>query len=527
MLLGLFMNRQLQNMQNQKCLSSAEEEYSRLYESMSDAYLVMDLENNILKCNVAFQEMLAYSEEELLKLNYKTLTPQKWVDIDKKILQEEVIKNGSSSVYEKECIKKDGTVVPIELRVHLLKDDYDEPKGYWAIIRDISVRKNAIQQIDNERARLETILETVPEMIWLKDRNGVYLACNNNFAAFIGIKEEELVGNSDHSIYEDQNLADFYYKKDQEAIEKKSTIRFVNWVKSAKTDNKILTETIKTPMRDSNGNITGVLSVSRDISEIKKTEEELRKAKEQAEESDKLKSIFLANMSHEVRTPMNAIIGFSELLTDSEIEESERMQYISIIQQSGSRLVQIIDDIVDLSKLEMSQITLRKSNFYLASLIKESLGIHKNRELIKDKPNLELAIKSNSELENLELYSDSARIRQILDNLIENSIKFSESGRIEIGCNLVESNEHVFAEIYVKDDGIGIPKDRCEVIFERFRQGNEEHFIDGAGLGLSICKGLVELLGGTIRFESKVGAGSTFYFTIPVDKSKLPIEMMI
>ncbi|PXY00794.1 hypothetical protein DF185_12885 [Marinifilum breve] len=522
MLLGLFMQRQMQNVKNKTILSSTEEKYSRLYGSMSDAYVVMDIEYNILECNKALQDVLGYSEKELLATNFKSITPKKWIQIDDGILKNEVLINGSSEVYEKECIRKDGSTVSVELRVHLMKDEQEEIVGYWAILRDISTRKNALQQIDNERARLETILETVPEMIWLKDKEGKYLACNNNFAEFLGIKQEELIGKSDFVIYNKDEIADFYFKKDLEVIKSAETIRFVNWAKSVKTDKEILTETIKTPMYDSKGNITGVLGVSRDISEIKKTEEELRKAKEQAEESDKLKSIFLANMSHEIRTPMNAIMGFSELLIDSEIEEVERMQYVNIIQQSGNRLVQIIDDIVDLSKLEMNQITVKNSDFYLFSLMKESLEIHKNRDLIKSKPNLELAIKSNHELEGLELHSDSTRIQQVLDNLIENSIKFSDSGRIELGCNLIESDDQAFVEVYVKDDGIGIPEDRHEVIFERFRQGDEEHFIDGTGLGLSICKGLVELIGGTIRFESEVGIGSTFYFTIPVDKSKLP-----
>ncbi|MDQ2179859.1 PAS domain S-box protein [Marinifilum sp. D714] len=522
MLLGLFMQRQMQNVKNRTTLSSTEEKYSRLYGSMSDAYFVMDTEYNILECNKALQDVLGYSEKDLLATNFKNITPEKWIHIDEKIIKNEVLLNGSSQVYEKECIKEDGTIVPVELRVHLMKDEQEEIVGYWSILRDISSRKNALQQIDNERARLETILQTVPEMIWLKSKDGKYLACNNNFAEFLGVKEEELIGKSDFVIFKNAEIADFYFKKDLEVIKSGDTIRFVNWVRSVKEDNKILTETIKTPMYDSNGNITGVLGVSRDISEIKKTEEELRKAKEKAEESDKLKSIFLANMSHEIRTPMNAIMGFSELLIDSEIEEVERMQYVNIIQQSGNRLVQIIDDIVDLSKLEMSQITLKKSDFYLFSLLKESLEIHKNRDLIKSKPNLELAIKLNPELEGLVLHSDYTRVQQVLDNLIENSIKFSDSGRVELGGTVIESNNQVFVEIYVKDNGIGIPKDRHEVIFERFRQGDEEHFIDGTGLGLSICKGLVELLGGTIRFESEVGVGSTFYFTIPVDKSKFP-----
>jgi hypothetical protein len=467
------------------------------------------------------QELVGYNENELLKLNSRDITLQKWNELDQKIIRDEVHIKGNSQVYEKECIKKDGTIVPVELRVHLLKNEYDEPKGYWAIIRDISLRKNAIREINNEKKRLRTILETVPEMIWLKDTEGKYLNCNINFSEFIGYKEQELVGQSDHFIFEDKSIADFYFAKDQEVINTKKTIRFVNWAKSATTSKEILTETIKTPMYDANGNVTGVLGVSRDISEIKKAEEELLIAKEQAEASDKLKSIFLANMSHEIRTPMNAIMGFSELLIDAEIDDVDRIQYVNIIQQSGNRLLQIIDDIVDLSKLEMNQLVVKKAKFNLADTINESIDICKRGELIKSKTNLELIAKHNPDIQRINLNSDITRVQQILDNLINNAIKFSESGRVEVGYNLVEEEHRSFVEVYVKDDGIGIPKDRQNVIFERFRQGDEEHFIDGAGLGLSICKGLVELLGGNIRFESQLGEGSTFYFSLPVDDVKI------
>lgn len=265
MLLGLFMQRQMQNVNNRTILSSTEEKYSRLYGSMSDAYVVMDIEYNILEGNKALQDVLGYSEKDLLSTNFKNITPQKWIHIDEQIINNEVLINGSSQVYEKECIKKDGSIVPVELRVHLMKDEQDEIVGYWAILRDISIRKNALKQIDNERARLETILETVPEMIWLKNTEGEYLACNNNFAEFIGVKEEELIGKSDFEIDINPEMAEFYFKKDLEVIKSANTIRFVNWAKSVNTDEEVLTETIKTPMYDSIGNITGVWGVQRYI----------------------------------------------------------------------------------------------------------------------------------------------------------------------------------------------------------------------------------------------------------------------
>jgi len=515
MLLGLFMNRQMENSTFRRALSNSEEKYSRLYETMTDAFLVMDLDHNLLECNTALQEMLGYDEEELLSVNCRKLTPDKWLDEDDRIIKEEVLLKGSSGVYEKECLAKDGRIIPVELRIDLLKDEFGEPKALWAIVRDISVRKENVRLVESEKSRLKTLLETVPEMIWLKDRQGVYLECNNNFAEFNGVKKENLIGKTDFFMYED-DIARFYIKKDVEVLELNDTVRFVSLAKSAKTEKEILTETIKTPMYDSEGNTIGVLGVSRDISEIKKAESDLMKAKEKAEESDKLKSIFLANMSHEIRTPMNAIMGFSELLVDSQIDEVERSQYVNIIQHSGNRLLQIIDDIVDLSKLEMNQVAIKKQDLNLFELLRGSVEVLQRNELLQSKPGLDLVLNYSKEHENLVLNTDENRFSQILDNLINNSIKFSESGKIEVGFELVEIKQKYFVEIYVKDEGMGIAKDKHDVIFERFRQGDEEQFNDGTGLGLSICKGLIELLEGDIRFESELGEGSTFYFTIPV-----------
>lgn len=520
MLLGLFMYRQLENWENRNALSWSEERYSRLYESMNDAFVVLDLNANIIEFNTPYKEMLGYSKDELLGMNCHELTAEKWRELDKEIIEREVMFSGHSRVYEKECIQKDGVLIPVEIRIHLMKNKEGNPSGFWAMVRDITIRKQAIREMEFERVRLNTILETVPDMIWLKDKDGTYISCNRRFERFMGVEREGLIGKRDHSFFS-KEIAEFYFQKDLEVIESNQMIRYTSWGTSAEFGVKVLNETIKTPMLDSFGNLIGVLGVSRDITDIRRTEEELIKAKEKAEESDKLKSIFLANMSHEIRTPMNAIMGFSELLGDPEIDDVERSQYVNIIQNSGSKLLQIINDIVDISKLEMNQLVVKNTDCNLYELFTSCFEVYSRNSILQEKPNLELVLNFPEEYKNLKINTDFSRFQQIMDNLLNNAIKFSESGKIEVGFDFKAINSKGFLEVFVKDQGIGISETKQQLIFERFRQGEEDDFNEGTGLGLSIAKGLVELLGGKIWVESELGFGSTFFYTIPfVLKSK-------
>jgi len=243
---------------------------------------------------------------------------------------------------------------------------------------------------------------------------------------------------------------------------------------------------------------------------VEERTKELLKAKEQAEESDRLKSAFLANMSHEIRTPMNGILGFAELLKEPGLTGKEQQDYIRIIEKSGARMLNIINDIVDISKIE-------------AGLMKLEIQESNINEQIQDiytffKPEVEakgMILSFNTPLPTKEaiLKTDREKVYAILTNLVKNAIKYSNTGTIEIGYSKRDSD----LEFYVKDTGIGIPNDRHGAIFERFIQADipDEWAQQGAGLGLSITKAYVEMLGGKIRVASQVSVGSTFYFTLP------------
>lgn len=245
---------------------------------------------------------------------------------------------------------------------------------------------------------------------------------------------------------------------------------------------------------------------------IKKRTEELYEAKVKAEESDLLKSAFLANMSHEIRTPMNGIIGFTTLLKETNLTNEEMHLYIDIINKSGERLLDTINDIIDISKIDAQQMQIINEEVWVNEIIYDLYNFFKI-QCDKNKINLEIDIN----LHDIKILTDKTKFISILTNLIKNAIKFTENGEIIIGYK--KENEHYL--FFVKDTGIGIPKERHKAIFNRFVQADieDKNAYQGSGLGLSIAKAYVEMLEGEIWVESEVNSGSIFYFTIPFDKT--------
>ncbi|MFV5695826.1 PAS domain S-box protein [Flavobacterium sp. LB3P122] len=268
-----------------------------------------------------------------------------------------------------------------------------------------------------------------------------------------------------------------------------------------------------------------MIGTIQDITERKRNEEELTSAKEKAEESDRLKSAFLSNMSHEIRTPMNGILGFAELLKEPSLTGEEQQEYIGIIERSGTRMLNIINDIIDISKVEsgsmkilISETNINQQIEYIYTFFKPEI----------DAKNMQFSFKNSLPSKLTLIKTDREKIYAILTNLVKNAIKFTHNGSIEFGYVLKPSKpraagisgyrfEPFELEFYVKDTGSGIRKEQLEIVFERFRQGSESltRNYEGAGLGLSISKAFVEMLGGEIWVESEIGKGSIFYFTIP------------
>jgi PAS domain S-box-containing protein len=251
------------------------------------------------------------------------------------------------------------------------------------------------------------------------------------------------------------------------------------------------------------------------LERIQKINKELIKAKEKAEESDRLKTAFLANMSHEIRTPMNGIIGFTDLLKEPKLSGKEKKEYIDVIQQSGYRMLNIINDLIDIAKIEAGQVEVNIDNICINHLLDDIYTFFK-----PEAENMKLSFSCKKELSDSDSYirSDQTKLNQVLTNLIKNALKFTRTGSVDFGYAIKGS----IVEFFVQDTGIGIHHDFKDKVFERFRQVDisETTEFEGTGLGLSITRAYVEMLGGKIWLESEHGKGSTFFFSLPFSNTK-------
>jgi PAS domain S-box-containing protein len=517
----------------------------------------------------------------------------------------------------------------------------DDGSTLWhGIISDITDQKLIEIKLENERIRLRTLIETIPDLIWLKDPDGVYITCNPKFERFFGAKETEIRGKTDYDFLPVE-FADFFRQKDKEAqIANKPRIN-LEWVTFADDGHKEFLETIKTPMYDSQGILIGILGISRNITEQhkvledlrltterlrvslknsnivvaitntdlryewiynthpefpddkviglrddeisqcegallliemkkailktgkgmrneftflnsnveetfditgeplfdsdgkiigittaslnitdrKKAELELIRARKKAEESDRLKSNFLANMSHELRTPMVGILGFSQLLVTSD-DLADINEMADLILTSSKRLMETLNLILDLSSIEAGESGLELIDFDILVEINNSLNTFHPLALKKN-----LAVIVNCNYKYLQVHSSKKAVESILNNLISNAIKFTNEGSISITINTVMENSFEWVIIEVTDTGIGIDEKNYEHIFKEFRQVSEgfgrSH--EGTGLGLTLTKKYVDIIGGSISLKSKINNGTTFTVRIPVITQKTKI----
>ncbi|MFB6340682.1 response regulator [Saccharicrinis sp. FJH62] len=258
-----------------------------------------------------------------------------------------------------------------------------------------------------------------------------------------------------------------------------------------------------------------------DISSQKDYESKILSERDKARQNDLHKSKFLADMSHEIRTSMNSIIGFSNLLADRGISDEQKKTYLGTIKESGNHLLKIINDIIDLSKLDAGQLKINRSACNMIEICSFCYNVVSNDPVKLQKKDVELRLRFTDKNRDIYVFSDSERIKQILIYLLSNAVKFTDKGFVEFGFNIKQYDKRPFVEFYVKDSGCGIPTDKLKEIFNRFYHSGRTEEQHGAGLGLSISKGLVELLGGEIYVSSKLGEGSIFSFTIPFETGNI------
>lgn len=397
-------------------------------------------------------------------------------------------------------------------------------------VMDVTERNRYLQEIQQQNAFIETILDNLPIGLYILDTEYRYILFNKTMETYSGLKKENIIG---RNIFE---LNPHFSKSNslRSYIEKSMKGKFIitpDYIHPHDPKKNTWFYSILYPNKDPDGNITGVVSQVIDITERKrseqllviqnreyealnekllKTNEELYKAKEKAEESDRLKTVFLNNMSHEIRTPMNGIMGFAELLDKPDLAVEKRRYYVKIINNSCTQLLHIIDDILEISKLETRQVQLNESEFSLNDLLMELFSIF---NLKAKERNIPLYLKKGLYDDESRIVADKPKLFKILTNIIENALKFTHKGFIEFGYQMVSGK----IELFVKDTGVGISPENFISIFQRFVQEDKalSKQVGGLGIGLSIASENAQLLGGKISLESEKGKGSTFFITIP------------
>jgi PAS domain S-box-containing protein len=381
------------------------------------------------------------------------------------------------------------------------------------------VRKQVEEALKDSEDRYSKAFKSSPYSITITSvEDGKFIEVNDAFTSIFGFTREEAISNSSIGLNIWVNIEDRKWVistlLDGSDVSKKEFL-------FKKKNGEIMTGLFATKFIYINKE-SFIISSINDITERKQAELELIKAKEKAEESDRLKSAFLTNMSHEIRTPMNGILGFSELLKEPNLTSDEQQDYIQTIQISGSRMLNTINNIVDISKIEsgLTKVDINETN--LNEKIEFTYKFFKPEVEIKG---IKFSFKNGLQSKEAIINTDNEKVYAILTNLVKNAIKFTYEGSIEFGYE----KKGEYLEFFVKDTGVGIPQKQHQIIFKRFRQGSESHNrgYEGSGLGLSIAKSYIEMLGGEIWVESQEGKGSTFYFTIPYNAvSEEKIELL-
>ncbi|NCB19237.1 MAG: PAS domain-containing sensor histidine kinase [Bacteroidia bacterium] len=487
-----------------RALVLSEIRYRRLFESAKDGILILNaITGKIVDVNPFLIDLLGFSKNEFIEKHiweigsFKDIyeNKEKFLELQK----EEYVR------YEDlPLVAFDGR----EIHVEFVSNVYlaNHTKVIQCNIRDIAERVN----VQNENKFQANLINNVGQAIIATDMQGIVTYWNRAAENIYGWSSYEALGKNIISLTPAQQT-------NEQALEIfKRLASGNNWegefYVQRKDSSSFPAFVTDTPIVDANGNFVGIIGVSSDMTKRKQMELELIEAKEKAEESDHLKTSFLNNNSHEIRTPLNAIIGFSGFLNDPDLLPENREDYTNIIIKSSEQLGAIIDDIISIASIEAGQAKIQECEININNLckfIKEQISLKAN-----DK-NIELCLKTGLDDDAL-IVTDVTKLTQIILNLTGNGIKFTHTGFVNFGY-IQKGN---MLEFFVEDSGVGISPDMHKVLFDRFRQveSSDSRNYGGSGLGLSISKAYVKMLGGEIWVVSELGKGSSFYFTIPYKK---------
>ncbi|MEI6683130.1 MAG: response regulator [Bacteroidota bacterium] len=504
---------------SEEALRKSEEKYRTIFENVQDIFYQTDLEGTVIEISPSIQYFSEFSREEIIGSPVSDLYADKK---DREVLLTAIQRNGELRDYEVKLKTKTGVIKYVSINARLIYDAQKRPNHIDGALRDVTERKNAEKQI----RLLSRAIEQSPVTIMITDKDGNIEYVNPKFTEVTGYSLDEVTGKNPNLLQSGAQTREFYRELWTTILSGN------NWHgefhNRKKNGESYWEDALISSMVNPEGVISHFIGVKMDITEKRKMMSDLTLAKEKAEESDRLKSAFLANMSHEIRTPMNGILGFAGLLKEPDLTGEEQQKYIRIIEKSGARMLNIINDIVSISKIESGQMDINMAETNINEQVEYTYTFFRPEA---EQKGLKISYNNSLPAKNAVIKTDREKLYAILTNLVKNAIKFCDNGTIELGYTFKPAapagpaaDGKGMVEFYVKDTGIGIPKGRQEAIFDRFVQADigDTRAFQGAGLGLSISKAYVEMLGGRIRVESDEKKGAIFFFTIPYNGSLTP-----
>jgi two-component system, sensor histidine kinase and response regulator len=521
-----------------------------LMESLPDSVYFKDASGRFLRINRALARRfgLADPAEAVGKSDFHFFTAEHAQQAA--AVEQEIQQTGQPVVgLEEKETWPDGRVTWVSTTKLPLCDRDGRVVGTCGISRDVTDRHRSELALRDSEALYHSLVETLPLNVFRKDRQGRFTFANQRFCQTTGRPLEELLGKTDYDFYP-AHLADKYRRDDQAVMDQRTVLDLVE-EHQAPAGDKSYVQVLKTPIYDSCGDVIGTQAFFWDVTDRKRAEEELKKAKEVAESANRAKSEFLANVSHEIRTPMNGILGMTELALDTDLSPEQR-EYLHMVKASADALLAVINDILDFSKIEAGKLDLDAVPFPL----RDSLGdTMRTLALRAHKKGLELAYHVPPDVPD-RLVGDPGRLRQIVVNLVGNAIKFTERGEVVVRVERCSGNGNgsghgnegpgagvpvplpvpvpgagphpeggVCLHFAVRDTGIGIPPEKQAAVFAPFVQadGSTTRKYGGTGLGLAISSRLAALMGGRVWLESEPGVGSTFHFTAHFGLAEGPV----
>ena len=488
-------------------LRESEDRFRGIAENMADWIWEVNTEGVYTYCSKKVETILGYSINEIIgKTPFDFMCPSEIEQVKLKFLKYTKERKAFTDL-ENWNLTKEGKRICLRTSGTPIIDKNGNYLGYRGVDSDITERKNVEKELKTAKVFAESLLETANLIVVTLNTEAVITKFNSYAEDLTGFKREEVLGKNWFDLFiplrEREKIPQVFYELlknmpnvvnyENLILQKNGQERLISWNNSVS--------------RNDQGNINGILSIGTDITDRKIAEEELKKAKAEAEVANKAKSLFLANMSHELRTPLNAILGFGQLLELKQSNlDNQQIEYLENINQSGNHLLEMVNDILDLSKIESGRFEIRKKSINLSQLLLRlpkavvPLAFNKNIKLIVD-----------LDFSNEFIYADEKRLKQVIYNLLSNAIKFTAPGK-KIGLKARIKADKAIIEVW--DEGIGISKKDLDKIFDPFTQVGVKKE-QGTGLGLSISKNLIELHKGTLIAHSKIDEGSHFIIHLP------------